>query len=321
MAACVRRFGKVFIEQRTHLFASSVHYPPNGLPAGPHKLSNRYFAAIKPAKKEVEQNKKEKQRKAIEEKRADLTRHKPYGLTAWIPTDDVYLTKYYPKPVYEIDVAIQKLKKFQELDFTDPKQYVYINLRLDMKLEKKKKVDSFVSTINLPHPLKEDLNKVLVFTENPEETEVAEKNGASFVGGEELVQKILDDEISADFYIAVPAILPKIMGLKNKLRKVFPKSKRGSVGTNIPKMLEHFKTCSEYMVENDCYIKTKIGMLDMEKDKIIANMSAIIKDVCSHKPASYGPFIERGIICSATSEALRFKVNYFLPEHEDVKET
>ncbi|KAG2466459.1 FRAS1 protein, partial [Polypterus senegalus] len=180
----------------------------------------------RPAKKEVEQNKKEKQRKAIEEKRADLTRHKPYGLTAWIPTDDVYLTKYYPKPVYEIDVAIQKLKKFQELDFTDPKQYVYINLRLDMKLEKKKKVDSFVSTINLPHPLKEDLNKVLVFTENPEETEVAEKNGASFVGGEELVQKILDDEISADFYIAVPAILPKIMGLKNKLRKVFPKSKR-----------------------------------------------------------------------------------------------
>lgn len=39
--------------------------------------------------------------------------------------------------------------------------------------------------------------------------------------------QILDDEISADFYVAVPDILPKLVPLKNKLRKKFPKSKRG----------------------------------------------------------------------------------------------
>ena len=41
-----------------------------------------------------------------------------------------------------------------------------------------------------------------------------------------LVQ-ILEDEVSADFYISVPEMLPKIVPLKNKLRKKFPKSKRG----------------------------------------------------------------------------------------------
>lgn len=41
--------------------------------------------------------------------------------------------------------------------------------------------------------------------------------------------KILDDEISADFYVAVPDILPKLVPLKNKLRKKFPKSKRGEL--------------------------------------------------------------------------------------------
>lgn len=39
--------------------------------------------------------------------------------------------------------------------------------------------------------------------------------------------QILDDEISADFYIAVPDMLQKLVPLKNKLRKKFPKSKRG----------------------------------------------------------------------------------------------
>lgn len=40
--------------------------------------------------------------------------------------------------------------------------------------------------------------------------------------------QILDDEISADFYVAVPDMLQKLVPLKNKLRKKFPKSKRGN---------------------------------------------------------------------------------------------
>lgn len=44
--------------------------------------------------------------------------------------------------------------------------------------------------------------------------------------------QILDDEISADFYVAVPDMLPKLALLKNKLRKKFPKSKRGKNARN-----------------------------------------------------------------------------------------
>lgn len=67
----------------------------------------------------------------------NTNRHKPYGLTAWEPVDDVYIVRYYPRPVYEVDVAIDKLKQFQQLDFTNPQQSVFMDLKLDMKLEKK----------------------------------------------------------------------------------------------------------------------------------------------------------------------------------------
>lgn len=45
--------------------------------------------------------------------------------------------------------------------------------------------------------------------------------------------QILDDEISADFFVAVPEMLPKLLPLKNKLRKRFPKGNRGKLRPQI----------------------------------------------------------------------------------------
>lgn len=168
-------------------------------------------------------------------------------------------------------------------------------------------MDPFVSTVHLPHPFKTQMNKVLVFTEDANQAKVAQENGAVFAGGTELIQPILDDEISADFYVAVPDILPKLVPLKNKLRKKFPKSKRGSVGIHIPKMLELFKTGHEYMVESDCYVRTQIAMLDMPKEHIFANLQTILADVCSHRPASTGMFIKTSQSSQHTSSSTDLK--------------
>ncbi|KAA0717276.1 39S ribosomal protein L1, mitochondrial [Triplophysa tibetana] len=278
-----------------------------------------YAAAAKPAQKEKKEKKEETgQEKVVKEKRKidDRDRHKPYGLTAWAPLDDVYFVRYYPKPVYEMPVAIEMLKNFQKLDFTPENQPVYINLCLDMKLEKKKKVEPFVSTMYLPHPFKTDNNKVVVFTENPDQARIAMENGATVAGGAELVEKILADEITADFYLAEPDIVQKLLPLKNKLRKKFPKSKRGSVGMNIPKMLALFRTGHEYIVEDVC-VNTQIATLDMPKDIIVENIQAVCKDVASHKPTELGPFIVQAVICSRTSEGLCVKMEDLLPEQPE----
>ncbi|KAL7839584.1 hypothetical protein SRHO_G00262420 [Serrasalmus rhombeus] len=329
MAASCRSILRVLSGCQRRLLITST---PSSLSASqnaarPHPIRS-YAAAAKPAQKprkekgttkDVKEEEEEKKKKKQQKQKIDDTgRHKPYGLTAWAPVDDVYLVRFYPKPVYDAEVAVDMLKNFQKLDFTPEDQPVFIDLQLDMKLEKKKKVDPFVSTVHLPHPFKNDLNKVVVFTENPEQARLATENGATIVGGAELVEKILEDEITADFYVAVPEIIPKLVPLKNKLRKKFPKSKRGSVGVNILKMLELFKTGHEYMVERDCYVVTQVAVLNMPKEHILDNMRAIVQDVASHKPAEFGPLIERAITSSKTSEGLRIKFDTFLPQ--EVKE-
>ncbi|NXX93950.1 RM01 protein, partial [Centropus bengalensis] len=175
------------------------------------------------------------------------------------PVDDVYLTWYYERPSYDVENAVGMLKKFQELDFTYPKQFVYINVFLDMELQKKKKVDPFANTILLPYRFSDETNKVLVFTEDEQEAEIARENGAAVVGGVELIKWILEDEIQADFYVAVPAIISKLLPLRSKLKRKYPSTKRNSLGHDIPKMLQLFREGLEYMVEDERIIKTRIA--------------------------------------------------------------
>ncbi|CAN8209512.1 unnamed protein product [Coccothraustes coccothraustes] len=267
-------------------------------------------AAAKAAKKDA---KRSRQEKVKEHKEKPLRRRRPLMSK---PVDDVYLTWLYRRPSYGLEQAVGMLKRFQELDFTHPKQFVYINVFLDMALHKKKKVDPFSSGVALPHRFTDEVNKVLVFTENEQEAEAAREHGAAIVGGVELIKWILEDEIQADFYVAVPAIIPKLIPLRNKLRKKYPSTKRNSLGSDIPRMVQFFRECHEYSVEDESVIKTRIARLDMPAEHIIANLKAIVQDICTFKPSHLDPIVQRLVIRSSTSEGLLLDLDGILPQVE-----
>nr|KAF6392933.1 mitochondrial ribosomal protein L1 [Pipistrellus kuhlii] len=189
--------------------------------------------------------------------------------------------------------------------------------------QKKKKVEPFSSVVSLPYPFASEINKVAVFTGNASEIKIAEEHGAAFAGGTNLVKKILDDEIEPDFYIAVPEIMSELNPLKKKLKKRFPKLNRNSIGRDIPKMLELYKTGIEIKVdeERENFLSTKIATLDMSGDQITANLQAVINDVCRHRPLDLGPFVVRAFLRSSTSEGLLLKMEPFLPKEVETKES
>ncbi|NXI37136.1 RM01 protein, partial [Galbula dea] len=270
-----------------------------------------YAVAPKTAKKDSQRSKLE------ETKKKPATRRWPLMSK---PVDDVYLTWYYQRPSYDLEEAVGMLKKFQELDFTYPGQYVYINVFLDMALQKKKKVDPFASIVLLPYRFTDETNKVLVFTENEQEAEIARENGAAVVGGIELVKWILEDEIQVDFYVAVPEIMPKLIPLRGKLKQKYPNTKKNSLGHDIPKMLQFFREGLEYAVKHENVIKTRIARLDMPTEQITANLKTIINDICTFKPSTYDPIVKQLVIRSSTSEGLLLNLDGVLPQVEKVVE-
>ncbi|XP_049646241.1 39S ribosomal protein L1, mitochondrial [Suncus etruscus] len=320
MAAAVTCLGRALIHHQRHSLSKMVYQAPLYPGSVYVRVPNRHYAAAtKPAKT----SKKDAKKKISDEKIIDIEKIKSYPYMEDEPEDDVYLKRLYPRQIYEAEKAILLLKKYQILDFTNPKQGVYLDLTLDMTLGKKKKVEPFASVLSFPYPFSSEINKVVVFTGNASEVKIAEENGAAFAGGIDLIQKILDDEIQSDFYVAVPEIMPELNPLRKKLQKRFPKLTRNSIGRDIPKMLELFKTGCEIKVdeEREYLLQTKIATLDMPSDQIIANMQAVINEVCRHRPLSLGPFVIRAFLRSSTSEGLLIKMDSLLPKEVETKES
>ncbi|MBZ3871132.1 39S ribosomal protein L1, mitochondrial [Sciurus carolinensis] len=192
-----------------------------------------------------------------------------------------------------------------------------------MALGKKKKVEPFASVISFPYPFASEINKVAVFTGNASEIKIAEENGAAFAGGTNLIQKILDDEIQVDFYVAVTEIMPELNPLKKKLKKKFPSFARNSIGRDIPKMLELFKTGCEIHVdeERENFLSTQKATLDMSSDQIATNLQAVINEVCKHRPLNLSPFVVCAFLRSTTSESLLVKIDSLLHKEGETKES
>uniref|UniRef100_A0A2K5IWX6 Ribosomal protein L1 n=1 Tax=Colobus angolensis palliatus TaxID=336983 RepID=A0A2K5IWX6_COLAP len=296
MAAAVRCMGRALIYHQRHSLSKMVYQTSVCSCSVNIQVPNRHFAAATKSAKKTKHGAKEK---TPDEKKDEIEKIKAYPYMEGEPEDDVYLKRLYPRQIYEVEKAVHLLKKFQVLDFTSPKQRVYLDLTLDMTQGKKKNVAPFTSVLSLPYPFASEINKVAVFTE------------------------IWDDEIVVDFYVAVPEIMPELNRLKKKLGKRFPKVSRNSIGHDIPKMLEFFKNGHEIKVdeERENFLQTKIATLDMSSDQIAANLQAVINEVCRHRPLNFGPFVIRAFLRSSTSEGLLLKIDPLLPKEVKTEES
>ncbi|XP_009205148.1 39S ribosomal protein L1, mitochondrial isoform X3 [Papio anubis] len=289
MAAAVRCMGRALIHHQRHSLSKMVYQTSVCSCSVNIQVPNRHFAA---AAKSAKKTKNVAKEKTPDEKKDEIEKIKAYPYMEGEPEDDVYLKRLYPRQIYDVEKAVHLLKKFQVLDFTGPKQSVYLDLTLDMTQGRKKNVAPFTSVLSLPYPFASEINKVAVFTE------------------------IWDDEIVVDFYVAVPEIMPELNRLRKKLGKRFPRVSRNSIGRDIPKMLEFFKNGHEIKVdeERENFLQTKIARLDMSSDQIAANLQAVINEVCRHRPLNLGPFVIRAFLRSSTSEGLLLKIDPLLPK-------
>lgn len=117
--------------------------------------------------------------------------------------EDVNLKHLYLWQIYEVKKSIHILKNFQILDFVNPKQDVYLDLTLNISLEKKIKVEPFATVLSFPYPFTSEINKVAASKGNASEIKTAEENRGAFAERTNLIQRILHDEIHVDVYVSV----------------------------------------------------------------------------------------------------------------------
>ena len=165
-------------------------------------------------------------------------------------------------------------------------------------------------SIVLPHGTGKT-QKVLVFAK-ADKAKDAEDAGADYVGAEDLVAKITNENWF-DFDVVVAT--PDMMGLVGRLGKVLgpknlmPNPKSGTVTADVKKAIEDIKAGKvEYRLDKTNIIHVPVGKVSFGADKLNDNFTALMGAIVKAKPsAAKGTYLRS--VTVATTMGPGVKVN------------
>ena len=184
--------------------------------------------------------------------------------------------------LYPLEEAVALLQSLLGAKF-DESVDVAINLGVDPK-----HADQMVrGAIVLPHGTGGS-TRVLVFAKGDKEKE-ARAAGADHVGGEELAQKIQNENwLEFERVIATPDMM-SVVGRLGKIlgpRGLMPNPKLGTVTMDVASAVRENKAGKvEYRVDKAGIIHAAIGRRSFEPGQLVENASALIHAVLKAKPA------------------------------------
>uniref|UniRef100_A0A7S3G2C0 Ribosomal protein n=1 Tax=Palpitomonas bilix TaxID=652834 RepID=A0A7S3G2C0_9EUKA len=137
---------------------------------------------------------------------------------------------------------------------------------------------------------------VAVFARDDKAKEALEA-GATFVGAEDLVQKIQDGEVTFDRCIATPDMMPVVSRVARILgpRGLMPNPKMGTVTTDVGKLVAKEVAGSQvlFRVEKAGIIHAPVGRVDASDNALEENVRAFMKTLNTMRPKSIkDPYIK-----------------------------
>jgi len=183
---------------------------------------------------------------------------------------------------YKLAEASELIKKTHHTKFNETVELA-INLGVDPKHS-----DQVVrGTVVLPHGLGKAV-RVLVLAGGEKQRE-AQDAGADFVGGDELVQRIMDGWTDYDAVIATPDMMKSAGRLGKVLgpRGLMPNPKTGTVTADVSKAIRETKAGKvEFRVDKAGIVHCPIGKIQFDGPKLAENAHALIGAVLKAKPAA-----------------------------------
>jgi len=151
--------------------------------------------------------------------------------------------------------------------------------------------------------------KVLVFAKGDKAKE-AEAAGADYVGAEELVAKI-QNENWFDYDVVVAT--PDMMGVVGRLGKVLgpkglmPNPKSGTVTFDIEKAINDIKAGKvEYRVDKTAIVHVAFGKVSFGVDKLHENFKTLMEAIIKAKPAAAkGTYLKSVVVTSTMGPAIK----------------
>ena len=183
----------------------------------------------------------------------------------------------------EIKEALDLIEKMPKAKFDET-----VELHVKLGVDSKQADQQVRGTTVLPNGTGKTL-KVLVFAKGPK-AEEAQKAGADFVGAEELIPKIQNENW---FEYDVLVATPDMIGVVGRLGKVLgpkglmPNPKSGTVTMDVAKAIQEIKSGKvEYRLDKTNIIHLGFGKVSFGAEKLEENYKTVIDAIIKAKPAA-----------------------------------
>ena len=184
---------------------------------------------------------------------------------------------------YGISEALETLEKMPKAKFDET-----VELHVKLGVDSKHADQQVRGTVVLPNGTGKT-QKVLVFAKGPK-AEEAQKAGADYVGAEELIPKIQNDNwFDYDVIVATP----DMMGVVGRLGKVLgpkglmPNPKSGTVTMDVTKAINEIKSGKEeYRLDKTNIIHLSFGKVSFGAEKLQENYETVMNAIIKAKPAA-----------------------------------
>ena len=184
---------------------------------------------------------------------------------------------------YSINEALVIIDKMPKAKFDET-----VELHVKLGVDSKHADQQVRGTVVLPNGTGKT-QKVLVFAKGPKADE-ATKAGADYVGAEELIPKIQNDNW---FDYDVVVATPDMMGVVGRLGKVLgpkglmPNPKSGTVTMDVTKAIADIKSGKvEYRLDKTNIIHLGFGKVSFGAQKLQENYQTIMDAIIKAKPAA-----------------------------------
>jgi large subunit ribosomal protein L1 len=189
-------------------------------------------------------------------------------------------------------VADNKLAKFDET----------VEVAVRLGVDPRQADQNVRGTVVLPHGTGK-AERVLVIAKGEKERE-AKEAGADFVGGDEIIKKIQEENwLDFDRVIATPDMMGQVGRIGKILgpRGLMPNPKVGTVTFDVAKAVSEVKAGKvDYRVDKAGVVHARIGKLSFGQQKLLENAHALLSAVIRAKPASAKGNYVKSVALSST---------------------
>ncbi|NBF39008.1 MAG: 50S ribosomal protein L1 [Spirochaetes bacterium] len=186
---------------------------------------------------------------------------------------------------YSTEEAVKRVKDYAFAGFDET-----VELSMHLNLKKSQNVRD---TLVLPHQFREE-KKILVFAKGDKAKE-AEEAGATYVGDEDLIEKIKDGWLDFDVAVATPDMMKDVGRLGPILgrRGLMPNPKTQTVTFELKAAIDELrKGRVEFRSDKTGVLHLPVGKVSMEAEKIAENIDVVVGEVKKRRPTDIkGDFV------------------------------